>query len=99
MEQLANETLAIAASGGADIEIKGVCTTLTVTASGGADVDLDELIAEVVTAAASGGADIQVYATKQLTVQASGGADVEYSGNPTSTNINTSGGAEVSIND
>lgn len=95
----ANETLAIAASGGADVEIKGVCTTLTVTASGGADVDLDELIAEVVTAAASGGADIQVYATKQLTVDASGGADVEYSGNPTSTNINTSGGAEVGRND
>ena len=95
----ANETLAIAASGGADIEIKGVCTTLMATASGGADVDLDELIAEVVTASASGGADIQVYATKQLTVNASGGADVEYSGNPTSTNINTSGGAEVSIND
>lgn len=95
----ANETLAIAASGGADIEIKGVCTTLMATASGGADVDLDELIAEVVTASASGGADIQVYATKQLTVNASGGADVEYSSNPTSTNINTSGGAEVGRND
>ena len=91
----ANETLAIAASGGTDIEIKGVCTTLTATASGGADVDLDELIAEDVSVAASGGADVHVHALKSLIVQASGGADVEYSGNPITKDINTSGGADV----
>ena len=95
----AAEELVIVASGGADIEIRGHCTTLTVAISGGADADLEELIAENVSVDASGGADAHVHATKQLTVDASGGADVEYSGNPTSTNINTSGGAEVGRND
>ncbi len=93
------EELVIVASGGADVEIRGHCTTLTVAISGGADADLEELIAENVSVDASGGADAHVHATKHLTVQASGGADVEYSGNPTSTNINTSGGAEVGRND
>lgn len=91
----ANETLAIAASGGADVDINGQCQQLIVAASGGADIDLEELIAEDVSVAASGGADVHVHASKSLIVQASGGADVEYSGNPITKDINTSGGADV----
>ena len=85
----------IAASGGADVEVKGQCTNLSITISGGADADLDELFAENTDITASGGSDASVYASKSLTIEASGGADVFYSGAPTSTNINTSGGAGV----
>jgi hypothetical protein len=85
----------IAASGGADVEIKGQCTDLSITISGGADADLEELFAEHASVTASGGSDASVYASKSLTIEALGGADVFYSGAPTSTNINTSGGAGI----
>jgi hypothetical protein len=89
----------VSISGGADIEIKGICRYLTVAASGGADADLDELPSEYVEVAASGGADVEVYAIKSLTVNASGGADVSYKGNPENKDISKSGGADVYIND
>ena len=89
------ESLTIAASGGANVDINGQCQQLIVAASGGADIDLEELISEDVSVAASGGADIHVHASKSLIVQASGGADVEYSCNPITKDINTSGGADV----
>lgn len=85
----------LAISGGADAEISGRCITLVVAASGGADADLDELIANDVTVAASGGADVTVHATESLVVEASGGADVSYKGNPTTKEIERSGGADV----
>ena len=90
------ESLVIATSGGSDIEISGQCKQLTVAASGGADLDLEELIAESVDVSISGGADCSVHATNSLTINASGGADIHYAGNPTTTDINTSGGASVS---
>ena len=85
----------LAISGGADAEISGRCITLVVAASGGADASLEELIANDVTVAASGGADVSVHATESLVVEASGGADVAYTGNPTTKDINRSGGADV----
>lgn len=88
-------TLSITTSGGADVEIKGQCTDLSVTASGGTDTDLSELFAEKAIVSASGGSDVSVNASKSLTIDASGGADVYYSGMPTTTNINTSGGASI----
>lgn len=88
-------TLSITTSGGADVEIKGQCTDLSVTASGGTDTDLSELFAEKASISASGGSDVSVNASKSLTIDASGGADVYYSGMPTTTNINTSGGASI----
>mgnify|MGYP000172374271 CR=1 FL=1 len=82
-------------SGGADAEISGRCITLVVAASGGADADLDELISDNVRVDASGGADVTVHATHSLVVEASGGADVSYKGNPTTKDIERSGGADV----
>ena len=85
----------LAISGGADAEISGRCITLVVAASGGADADLDELISDNVRVDASGGADVTVHATHSLVVEASGGADVSYKGNPTTKEIERSGGADV----
>ena len=89
------ENIDIAASGGSDMELRGGCTNLSIAASGGTDIDLDELFAENTSVSASGGSDVSVYASMSLTINAAGGADVYYSGAPTSTNINTSGGASV----
>lgn len=85
----------LAISGGADAEISGRCIELYIAASGGADADLDELMAENVNVSASGGADVTVHATHSLVVEASGGADVSYKGNPTTKEIERSGGADV----
>lgn len=85
----------LAISGGADAEISGRCIELYVAASGGADADLDELISDNVRVDASGGADVTVHATHSLVVEASGGADVSYKGNPTTKEIERSGGADV----
>lgn len=93
------ENVNITASGGADVEAKGQCAILNITVSGGADADTKELYAEQTSVSASGGSDASVYASKSLTVDASGGADVSYSGTPTSTRINTSGGANVEYED
>ena len=89
-------TLTVAASSGSDVEIKGHCQRLTAAVSSGADLDLEELVAENVVIAASSGADAHVHATTQLVVNASSGSDVTYSGNPTSKDIHTSSGANVS---
>ena len=89
------ETLTIAASGGADVDVDGEAQMLTVAASGGADVSLDELRVASANIAASGGADVEVWVTESLTVNASGGADVNYKGNPAKVDANRSGGASV----
>lgn len=89
------EQLTIAASGGADVDIDGVCKYLTAAASGGADLSLDELCAASANVAASGGADVEVYVAESLTVIASGGADVSYKGNPAKVEVSKSGGASV----
>lgn len=88
-------TLTIAASSGADAEIKGYCQSLTASASSGADLDLEELVAESVTVSASSGADATVHATSQITAVASSGADITYVGNPTIKSITTSSGASI----
>lgn len=91
------DELAVAASGGADCEIKGRCNTLKVAASGGADVDFEELIAGEVSVVASGGADVELHAVRTISLTASGGADVYVNGTPQISSWSVSGGADVHI--
>lgn len=90
-----DSNITIAASGGADVSLRGSCRDLMVAVSGGADVDLGDMRAERVSAAASGGADLEVYATVAYDINASGGADVEYRATSATTNIHSSGGADI----
>ena len=85
----------VAVSGGADVELRGGCRELEVAVSGGADVDLGEFCAESVKAEASGGADLDIYATVSYVIDASGAADVEYRNSGATTDIESSGAAEV----
>lgn len=68
---------AIAASGGADVDIGGLNgAALSVSASGGADINAGGVVVETLTANVSGGADLNLTGScKSLTLDASGGAD------------------------
>ena len=91
------ERFSVTASGGADCEMNGRCSSLSVIASGGADVDMEHLLAEEVAVVASGGADISVHATRSISVTASGGSDIYITGNPRISGWNVSGGADVHV--
>jgi len=85
----------VSASGGSDLTGVGEVETLAINASGGADVDLTDLIVATANVEASGGANVTVEITEQIQGEVSGGADLTILGEPTSQNIETSGGADV----
>jgi hypothetical protein len=91
------EKISVIASGGADCEMNGRCTSLSVVASGGADVDMEHLLAEEVTVVASGGSDVSVHAAGTISVTASGGSDIYIAGNPRISGWKVSGGADVHV--
>lgn len=92
------DDIAIAASGGSEVTLKGRCNGVAVAVSGGSDVDLEELEAQHVSAAVSGGSDLSVYAVKGLEVSATGGSEVEYKGEPIIKDFKTSGGSSIERN-
>jgi hypothetical protein len=81
-------------SGGADLRLSGSAVSAKIQASGGAEIDARELRTVQADIQTSGGADTSVAVSERLVAQASGGSDIFYSGEPT-TDINVSGGAEV----
>ena len=91
------EKFSVTASGGADCEMSGKCSSLSVVASGGADVDMEHLLAGNVTVVASGGSDVSVHAVNTISVTASGGSDVYIAGHPNISGWNVSGGADVHV--
>jgi hypothetical protein len=87
----------IAASGGSSVSGTGVTGAYQADASGGANLELRKLEATSVEIDASGGANVNVYATESATGEASGGANVSVFGNPTTMAVETSGGADLDI--
>jgi len=67
-------------SGGADLNLSGVCKTLTMETSGGADFNARDLTCETATVSASGGADVAVTVTGNASGHGSGGADIVFYG-------------------
>jgi hypothetical protein len=67
-------------SGGADLNLSGVCKTLTMETSGGADFNAKDLTCETATVSASGGADVSVTVTGNASGHGSGGADIDFYG-------------------
>ncbi len=69
--------MAIAATGGADVDIGGLNgSALSISASGGADINASGVVVDTLTANVSGGGDLNLTGScKSLTVEASGGAD------------------------
>lgn len=91
-------TLALAASGGSDVEMTCTSAKLSITASGGTDIDINGNF-ENLAIVASGGSDVEMAGqSKQLSVAASGGTDINL-GELTAevVTITASGGADVDI--
>jgi hypothetical protein len=87
----------VESSGGSSVKATGTTSSYRADASGGANLDLRDLQASSVEIDASGGANVNVYATDSATGEASGGANVSVYGNPTTVTVETSGGANLDI--
>jgi hypothetical protein len=88
-------TLVVEASGGSDMRLSGTARSARVQSSGGSDLDASRLEAEEAEVESSGGSDLAIAVRDKIVANASGGSDITYSGNPSSVNVNTSGGADV----
>jgi hypothetical protein len=90
----------LAASGGADIYMKGDFKTekLFATITGGSDLEIGNLDATTVNFATSGGSDIEIehFMVDKLTMTVSGGSDIDISaGSCNKMNAVVSGGSDV----
>jgi hypothetical protein len=83
-------------SGGSRIDLTGLARDLNLNASGGSFVYLGGFAVEDVSLDVSGGGEVEIFPSGAIQGQASGGAKVHYDGDPTSVEVDTSGGAEVS---
>ena len=95
VEVTASSLERLSASGGSEVDVTGGIETLSLEASGGSDVDASDLTVVSMRIEASGGADVTVNVTGEVSGSASGGADVTVLGEPGTTNIDVSGGADV----
>jgi hypothetical protein len=89
------DELIVRTSGGSDAIFSGRTGLLEARSSGGSDLQAAELTARVAELRGSGGSDMMVAVTDRLEARASGGSDIIYSGNPSETDIDSSGGADV----
>jgi hypothetical protein len=87
--------LDIDASGGSDLRISGSARSARVESSGGSDLNASALTADEADVESSGGSDLRIAVRQKIVGDASGGSDVTYTGQPTTVNVDTSGGAEV----
>lgn len=76
------ESVELAASGSAEVELRGLARALTAEFSGSGDLDAGELVASVVRVRSSGSASSVVHADSLLAVESSGSGEVRYRGNP-----------------
>jgi hypothetical protein len=89
---------AVEISGGSKIDLTGTGGDLNLNASGGSFVYLGGFQVQDVTLDVSGGGEVELHPSGVIRGQATGGAMVHYDGDPTSVEVDTSGGAEVSDN-
>ena len=68
-------------------------------ASSGSDLKAGELKCTTATVDASSGSDVEMFASKSVKVAASSGSDVTVAGNPPETAIDSSSGADISLDD
>lgn len=85
----------IGVSGGAAVGLSGTCYSAALAASGGGALEGKDLVCATVSANVSGGAHAKITATAGITADVSGGATLTVYGNPTSTQMNSSGGGKI----
>lgn len=92
---VAVDTLEVSASGGADVSLTGTARAARLTSTGGSDLNAGRFTAGEATVNSSGGSDIVIAVRDKISGHASGGSDVAYSGQPSSVDIDSSGGSDV----
>jgi hypothetical protein len=85
-------------SSGSNLSVDGTCQSARVVASSGASLRADRLLCTDVDANASSGANADVHASGSFKGEASSGSDITVYGKPASQEVNTSSGADISIN-
>jgi hypothetical protein len=89
------QELNVSAVAGSNIFLNGTSESFTAKANSGSNVKAGDLRASNCDLKASSGANIWINVSKELTAKVSSGANVFYSGNPETTNIEKSSGANV----
>lgn len=89
----------IDSSSGSDLDVEGTCSSAKVVASSGSNIRADKLLCLDVDANASSGSDIDVFASAGLKANGSSGSDITVYGKPLSTEVETSSGADITIED
>lgn len=85
-------------SGGSKIDLAGSGGDLDLNATGGSFVHLGGFLVRNVNLDVSGGGEVEIHPSGVIQGQASGGTMVHYEGDPTSVEVDTNGGAEISHN-
>lgn len=88
-------TVDVQASGGSDLTLTGSARSASVQSSGGSDLNASRFTADEAQVQSSGGSDLSIAVREKISGDASGGSDVTYTGQPSSVNVNTSGGSDV----
>ncbi len=93
--EVAVDTLELNASGGSDVNLTGTARAARLASTGGSDVNAGRFTAGEANVNSSGGSDLVIAVRDKISGHASGGSDIAYSGQPSSVDIDTSGGSDV----
>jgi hypothetical protein len=93
--ELAGEDLDTNLNGGSRTTLTGTAGRVTIEANGGSRALLGNLAAGDVHVTANGGSHVEINASGEVTGQANGGSQVGVGGSPTSVDVDTNGGAQV----
>ena len=91
--------LAIDMSGASRASLSGTAQSLNLDCSGAADLNAYNLKVSAASATVSGASDVNINVEKEINVSASGASHVTYKGNPSVTNVKSSGASGISKKD
>lgn len=89
-------SISIEASGGSDVDLTGTAGSATIHVIGGSDFSGGDFVAGDVAVDVGGGSEAFMTVTDRITGRVFGGSDLVFRGNPSSVEVESSGGGEVS---
>ena len=89
--------LAIDVSGASVVKLSGQAAMARLEVSGAGSVKSYDLIVDSCNATSSGAAGIRIFVKDVLQASASGGSFIYYKGNPSKTDVNSSGGSSIKM--
>jgi carbon monoxide dehydrogenase subunit G len=92
------EQLSVELSGASSAKFDGTATMAKLTSVGASNLKAESLLAAHVSAVCSGASKISCYASRSVEANATGASSITVKGNPTQTNVVSSGASNVKIN-